>query len=180
MNLNKKNRNQTSESESKPLAIYASTSKPLKYNSTINPIVVELYLDPSCRYTLTARNAFGQSLARIVQLFSQWLPAHMVAVMLLTLKHQMSLTPKDEPFKCGTLAAGLLGSSSFFIITASRVFTKIVLWATVLPPPDAFEHSLIVSVIIHGCALAMLTLVSGAVWATTCFAGNILYKVLFR
>lgn len=111
-----------SESETRPLAVYSPTSKPGKYNSTVNPITVDLYLDPSCRYTIDIKHSFSQSVARIVQLFTHWLPAHLVAVLLLTLKHQMSLTPKDEEFKCGSLRSGLLSSSSFFIITGKWKF----------------------------------------------------------
>lgn len=106
-----------SNSETGPLIVHSPISKPGKYNSTVNPITVELYLDPNCRYTIDIKHSFSHSVARIVQLFTHWLPAHLVAVLLLTLKHQISLTPKDEEFKCGSLRSGLLNSSSFFIIT---------------------------------------------------------------
>lgn len=63
------------------------------------------------------KNSFGMTLARIVQQFTPWLPAHLVAIALLAFKHQISISPAKEPFKCGSLNSGLIQSSSFFIIT---------------------------------------------------------------
>ena len=139
------------------------------------------------------------TLARIVQLYSHWLPAHLVAILLLGLKHQISISPKNEPFKCGTLNTALIHCSSFFIITgkphvaikhknlnlklfnlASRVFIKLILWMSSLPKPDAYEHSLLISILIHGSALAILTFASGGIWWACCFCGNIAYKLLFK
>lgn len=79
--------------------IWTPKSRPLNYNTTENPIVVDLLLDPSCRYSISVRQSLGQMLARIVQQFSHWLPAHLIAVICLSLKHQISLTPIGEKFK---------------------------------------------------------------------------------
>lgn len=40
------------ETEVEPLYVYAPISKPMGYNTTINPINVHLNLDPNCRYTI--------------------------------------------------------------------------------------------------------------------------------
>lgn len=64
--------------------------------------------------------------ARIVQQFSHWLPSHLVAVLLLAFKHQISLTPSKEIFKCGALYSALINCSSFFIITGMEYFWSVV------------------------------------------------------
>ena len=81
------------------LIVWTPKSRPLNYNTSANPIVVELLLDPSCRYSISVRQSFNQMLARIVQQFSHWLPAHLIAIICLSFKHQLSLTPNGEKFK---------------------------------------------------------------------------------
>jgi hypothetical protein len=102
--------------------LFVSTPKPrpLNYNTSENPIVVNLLLDPSCRYEVEIQQSLGMTLSRIVQQFSHWLPAHLVAIIALSLKYQISLTPKNEPFKCGAFHKALSTCSPFFIITVTR------------------------------------------------------------
>lgn len=119
-------------------------------------------------------------MARIVQQFTHWIPAHLVAVMFLILKHQITVTPKDENFKCGNFYSAIIKCSPFFIITASRVFVKLVLFLKFLPPPESYEHSLLVSIIIHGTAVAVLALAKAAAWTSICFCGNTAHKILFK
>lgn len=155
-------------------------TKPSGYNITQNPLKVDLILDPSCRYTIIVRNSLDMTLSRIVHQYSLWLPSHLVTILLLALKHQISLSPVNEPFKCGTLHSALIKCSSFFIITASRVFVQIIFWTKILPAPDAYDLPILISVIIHGTALALLTLATGFVWGGISFCGNMIYKVIFR
>lgn len=160
--------------------LYIPKTRPSGYNITENPIKVELTLDPACRYTITAKNSLEMTLSRIVHQYSLWLPSHLVAILLLALKHQISLSPINEPFKCGTLHSALIKCSSFFIITASRVFVKMILWLNFMPIPDPFDLPILISVIIHGTALALLTLATGMIWAGISFCGNVVYKLIFR
>lgn len=120
------------------------------------------------------------TLARAVQQFSHWLPSHLVAILLLALKHQISLTPSKEEFKCGALHSALVKCSSFFIISASRVFVKMLFWAEALPDPDPVEHTLLVSIIMHGSAMGLLMLMTGTLWAGISLSGNVAYKIVIR
>lgn len=168
------------ELDASPMILWTPKSRPINYNTTTHPIIVELNLNPACRYSISIKNSFGHTLMRIVQQFSHWLPAHLVAVLLLAFKFQISLTPKDENFKCGSLHRALSTCTPFFVITASRVFLKFVLMAKFLPKPETIPASLTVSIIIHGSALALVTIFTGAFYAGITFWGNVAYKLLFR
>lgn len=161
---------------------YVSTPKarPINYNTTANAIIVELMLDPACRYEIQIRQSLGQMLARIVQQFSHWLPAHLIAIIALSLKHQISLTPNSEPFKCGPFHKALATCSPFFIITVTRLFFKMIIMAKILPKPETLPTSLTVSILIHGSALAILACFTGAIWAAITFCASMVHKILFR
>lgn len=58
------------------------------------------------------------TLARIVQQYSHWLFAHFLAILFLAIKYQISLTPKNEKFKCSALYSALFKCSPFLIITS--------------------------------------------------------------
>lgn len=162
------------------LIIWSPKSRPINYNTTSNSVVVELMLDPSCRYNISVRQSLPQMLARIVQQFSHWLPAHLFAIICLSLKHQMSLTPKGETFKCGSFHKALATCSPFFIITVTRLFYKGILMLKILPKPETLPTSLTVSILLHGSSLAFLTCFTGAVWLAITFSGSMAHKLLFR
>ncbi|XP_062536617.1 GPI inositol-deacylase isoform X2 [Armigeres subalbatus] len=160
--------------------VYAPYDKPSGFNSSANPIAVDLHLNPSCRYTLSSSQSLSVMMARIVQQFGQWIPAHCVAILLLAIKHQVSVTPENESFKCGKLHTALSKSTPFFIVTASRVFTKMVLMFKVLPQPEQYDSSILVSVIIHGASLAILLISTAFAWAAIVFCGNFVHKILIK
>lgn len=95
-------------------------SKPANYNSTLYPISVDFTLDPNCRYRISARNSFAQTASRIVQQFSHWIPAHLVAILLLAFRHQIAITPQKEVFKCGSLTTAYSAGTTFFILTGKQ------------------------------------------------------------
>lgn len=64
--------------------------------------------------------------------------------------------------------------------SASRVFVRVLFWAESLPDPDPVEQTLLVAIIMHGSAMAFLTLMTGALWAGICLSGNVAYKILIR
>lgn len=162
------------------LIVWSPKSRPLNYNTTENAVIVELFLDPSCRYSLIIRQSFSQMVARIVQQFSHWLPAHLVAILCLSIKHQISLTPKGEKFKCGSFHSALATCSPFFIITVTRLFFKFILMLKILPKPETLPTSLTVSVLMHGASLALLTCITGAMWGGITFCASMAHKLLFR
>lgn len=107
------------EKDQTPFYVNAPTSRPSGYNTTLYPITVDLYLDPECRYTISATNSFGQTASRIFLQFSHWIPAHIVAILLLAFRYQTKITPEKEIFKCGPLSTALLAGQTFFIITGN-------------------------------------------------------------
>lgn len=164
----------------KSIMVSSTIPKPLKYNTSENPIYINLHLDPSCRYSVSMKNSFGGTLSRIFLQFSHWLPAHLTAILFLALRYQISISPQGSAFKCGKLHSALLSCSPFFIITATRIFAKFIQSARVLPEPDDFHQSMLVSIIIHGTALALLTLLTGGVWLGITICGSVLHKLIFK
>lgn len=152
--------------------------RPHGYNTTKNPVRVQFYIDApaGCPVTIRVRNSFARTAANVVLLFGHWLPAHLCIVLLLVLKQQVTITPKSQPFKCARFMPSLLRSSSFFIITASRLFVKMIEWTKAMPPLDEYEHSMVVSVLMHGTAVALLLLVGGVSLTTTVRAGAVLWR----
>lgn len=155
-------------------------SRPLNYNTTDNPVIVEIHLDSTCRYSFEIRQSFMHTMARIVLQFTHWLPAQLVAIMCLAIKHQITLTPLGEKFKCGSLRKALAKCTPFFIITVSRIFLKVILMFKMLPRPETLPTSLVVSVLIHGASLALAYLVTVGVWTGITFSGSMAHKLLFR
>lgn len=100
--------------------MYTPITRPAGYNTTLFPLTVDLHLDPECRYTISATNSFGQTASRIFLEFSHWIPAHIVAILLLALKYQIVITPEKEIFKCASLTGALLAGQTFFIITGMK------------------------------------------------------------
>lgn len=82
---------------------------------------VYLFVQPTDLYSVCSYSqSLGVMMARIVQQFGQWMPAHCVAILLLALKHQVSVTPDNERFKCGKLHTALSRSTPFFIVTGNE------------------------------------------------------------
>lgn len=160
--------------------ISSPKSRPLNYNTTSNPVIVEIYLDSSCRYSFTVRQSFIHMMSRIVQQFTHWLPAQLVAILCLSMKHQVTLTPLGEKFKCGSLRTALSKCTPFFIMSVSRIFLKFILMIRMLPRPEALPTSLVVSILIHGTSLALAYLVTVGVWAGITLSGSMAHKFLFR
>jgi hypothetical protein len=162
------------------MILWTPKSRPLNYNTSSNPIIVDFMLDPTCRYSIHVRQSLGQMLARIVQQYSHWLPSHLIAILLLSLKHQISLTPHGEKFKCGSFHKGLATCTPFFIITVSRLFLKFVLMMKILPKPEILPTSLTVSILIHGSSIALIACSTGAMWFAITFSGSMAHKALLR
>lgn len=66
------------------------------------------------------------------------------------------------------------------MLSASRLFVKFLLWTKTFPDPDQFKHSLIISFVIHGSALAVLHLVTYGLWFAIAMCGNVAYQFLFK
>lgn len=160
--------------------VFVEKKSPLSYNTTTNSIIVDLLLDPNCRYSISVKNSFGKTLSRIHTEFFSWLPAHLVCIILLAFKNQISLTPTGEDFKCGSYRKSLGNCTPFFVITASRVFVKLILFLKFLPTPEEYDTSILVSIIIHGSAMALLLLSTAVFWIAITFCGNVAHRLLMR
>lgn len=79
--------------------VWTPESRPVSYNTSANPILVEIFGDPSCHYSISVRQSFGQTFAKIVHQFSHWLPAHLIAIVCLSLRQQLSQTPNGQKTK---------------------------------------------------------------------------------
>lgn len=66
------------------------------------------------------------------------------------------------------------------LFPASRLFVKFLLWTKTFPDPDQFKHSLIISFVIHGSALAILHLFTYGLWFGIAMCGNVVYQFLFK
>lgn len=64
--------------------------------------------------------------------------------------------------------------------TASRLAVHVIAWSKTLPDPDHFKHSVIISVIIHGSALALLNILTYGLWVLIALSGNVAYQFLFK
>lgn len=56
----------------------------------------------------------------------------------------------------------------------------VIQWSKTLPDPDHFKHSVIISIIIHGSALAILNIVTYGLWVAIALCGNVAYQFLFK
>lgn len=157
--------------------VYTPNDKPLDQNTSVN---IFLHLNPSCRYTISYSQSLSLTMSRIVQQFSQWLPAHCTAILFLSLKHQISKSTTDNGFKFGKFQTALSKSTPFFLITASRVFTKIALVLKIIPQPEVYNYSMAVSFLIHGVAVALLIILSAFVWIAITFCGKFGHRLLLR
>lgn len=66
------------------------------------------------------------------------------------------------------------------MLSASRLFVKFLLWTKSFPDPDQFKHSLVISFVIHGSALAILHLLTYGLWFAIAMCGNVAYQFLFK
>lgn len=66
------------------------------------------------------------------------------------------------------------------MLSASRLFVKFLLWTKSFPDPDQFKHSLVISFVIHGSALAVLHLLTYGLWFAIAMCGNVVYQFLFK
>lgn len=119
-------------------------------------------------------------MSRIFHQYIHWLPAHLTAILFLSLKHQISLTPKTYTFKCGKLHKALIASVSLSLITASRIIVKFVTSFKFLPEPDEYHHSMLISFIIHSSAIAILIFATATIWLSITFNGNLVHRIFLR
>uniref|UniRef100_A0A0A1XDW7 GPI inositol-deacylase n=1 Tax=Zeugodacus cucurbitae TaxID=28588 RepID=A0A0A1XDW7_ZEUCU len=137
-------------------------SSPIGYNSSMNPISLEIYLDPLCRYQISYKFSIVTTMSRVAQQFLHWLPSHLTAVILIILKNQISQLHEESSTKGVRPYYGYFQYASLYLITGCRVLSKF------LTQRDGNESgrglSIYPAVIIHSTAIVLSILLVFSVW----------------
>ncbi|XP_013103722.2 GPI inositol-deacylase [Stomoxys calcitrans] len=169
------------DSKDKHIYVNAPFSAPSGYNTTENPITLELYLNPACRYRISYELSVAGTSSKIVQEFYHWLPAHLTAVLFWVLRNQIVKFQNSEKTIFIKPYAGFFQCKSLYIVTACRLLKKMLMPMKFLPiTTDATNYSFYVSIIIHGTAIVLSIIAVFAIWTVLTFHGNILYKIALK
>ncbi|XP_068159062.1 LOW QUALITY PROTEIN: GPI inositol-deacylase [Drosophila tropicalis] len=153
---------------------------PPHYNTTINPVIVDLYLDPICRYRISYEYSYADALSRLVLEFSGWLPAHLACVLLIVLRKQVETFQVQGSFKSLKPYIGYLQYTSLLVVTACRILKKLILNTRLLPEPENLDYSINISIVIHCTAIGLSILASLVTWLSLTLYGNAFYRVALR
>ncbi|XP_030377970.1 GPI inositol-deacylase [Scaptodrosophila lebanonensis] len=153
---------------------------PRHYNTTLNPLVLDIYLDPNCRYHVTYEYSYADALARLVLEFYGWLPAHLACVLFIVMKNQVDKFQMRGTFKSLKAYIGYFQFSSLYIVTGCRLLKKVVLTTRILPLPEAPDYSINISIIIHCAAIALSIMAAFGVWIALTLYGNVFYRIALR
>ncbi|XP_036227965.2 GPI inositol-deacylase [Bactrocera oleae] len=137
-------------------------SSPVGYNSSMNPISLEIFLDPLCRYQISYKFSIVGTMSRIAQQFFHWLPSHLTAVILVILKNQISKLHEESSTKGVRPYHGYFQYDSLYLITGCRVLSKFVTHHD--DNESGRSLSIYPAVIIHGTAIVLSILLVFAVW----------------
>ncbi|XP_017137170.1 GPI inositol-deacylase [Drosophila miranda] len=170
----------TSPDEKPQLYANVPTLLPKHYNTTLNPVVMDLYLDPICRYRISYEYGYSSALSRLVLEFSSWLPAHLTCVLLIVLRKQVSTFHEVGSFKSLKPYTGYLQYTSLYVVTACRLLKKLILSSRVLPTPESLDYSINVSIVIHCAAIAFSLVATLATWLALSLYGNAFYRLALR
>ncbi|KAH8281325.1 hypothetical protein KR018_009619 [Drosophila ironensis] len=173
---------QTLKSPDQKPQLYANvpTLVPRHYNTTLNPVTLDLYLDPICRYRISYEYSYSSALSRLVLEFYGWLPAHFVCVLLIVLRKQVETFQEVGSFRSLRPYVGYLQYTSLFVVTACRLLKKLIVTSGVLPAPEPLDYSINVSVVIHCAAIGLSLLATLATWLALTLYGNAFYQVALR
>ncbi|KAM7350071.1 GPI inositol-deacylase [Cochliomyia hominivorax] len=167
-------------SNDKSIYVNVPMSSPKHYNTSKNPVSLEIFLDPICRYKISYKFSFSATLSKIVQEFYQWIPAHLTAVLFVVLRNQIVKFQSVENTLFVKPYAGFFQCKSLYIITGCRILKKLMLPIKVLPVIDVMEYSFYVSIIIHSVAIVVSIMLVFIIWAILTFHGNLLLKIALR
>ncbi|KAH8261940.1 hypothetical protein KR026_006353 [Drosophila bipectinata] len=156
------------------------TLVPRHYNTTLNPVTLDLYLDPICRYRISYEYSYTSALSRLVLEFYGWLPAHFACVLLIVLRKQVETFHEVGTFRSLRPYVGYLQYTSLFVVTACRLLKKLILTSGFLPEPEPLDYSINVSIIIHCAAIALSLIATLATWLALTLYGNAFYRLALR
>ncbi|XP_058983673.1 GPI inositol-deacylase-like isoform X1 [Musca domestica] len=171
----------THDTKVKTIYVNVPFSTPSGYNTTQNPVTLDLFLNPSCRYKISYQFSIAGTFSKIVQEFYHWLPAHLTAVLFLVLRNQIVSFQNSEDALFVKPYAGFFQSKSLYIVTGCRLLKKLLLNLKFLPiSPDTSNYSFYVSIIIHGTAIVLSIVSVFSIWTILTFHGNILHKIALK
>ncbi|XP_030567744.1 GPI inositol-deacylase [Drosophila novamexicana] len=170
----------TSPDQKPGLYVNVPTLMPRHYNTTLNPVMLDLYLDPICRYRISYAYSYADALSRIVLEFYGWLPAHLVCVLLIVLRKQLDKFQEAGSFKSLRPYVGYFQYTSLYLVTGCRLFKKLILNLNVLPLPEQLDYSINISIIIHCTAIGLSIAAALAVWLALTLYGNAFHRLALR
>ncbi|XP_034489580.1 GPI inositol-deacylase [Drosophila innubila] len=170
----------TSPDQNPGLYVNVPTLMPKHYNTSLNPVILDLYLDPICRYRISYEYSYADALSRIVLQFYGWLPAHLVCVLLIVLRNQLDKFQQRGSFKSLKPYLGYLQYASLYLVTGCRLLKKLVMNVKLLPEPEPLDYSINVSIIIHCTAIGLSILAALGVWLALALYGNVFYRLALR
>ncbi|KAH8420199.1 hypothetical protein KR009_007142 [Drosophila setifemur] len=173
---------QTLKSVDQKPQLYATvpTLVPRRYNTTVNPVTLDLYLDPICRYRISYEYSYSSALSRLILEFYGWLPAHLACVLLIVLRKQVVTFQTVGSFRSLRPYVGYLQYTSLLVVTACRLLKKLIITTRVLPEPEPLDYSINVSIVIHCAAIGLSLLATLATWLALTLYGNAFYRVALR
>ncbi|XP_017871035.1 PREDICTED: GPI inositol-deacylase [Drosophila arizonae] len=170
----------TSPDQKPGLYINVPVVMPRHYNTTLNPVLLDLYLDPICRYRISYENSYADALSRIVLEFYGWMPAHFVCVLLIVLRNQLDKFQVAGSFQSLKPYIGYLQYTSLYVVTGCRLFKKLVLNMKMLPIPEQLDYSINISIIIHCTAIGLSVMTALALWFCLTTYGNAIHRLALR
>ncbi|EDW00098.1 GH12040 [Drosophila grimshawi] len=170
----------TSPDQKPGLYINVPTMMPRHYNTTLNPVTLDLYLDPICRYRISYEYSYADALSRLVLEFYGWFPAHLVCVLLIVLRKQLDKFQPAGSFKSLKPYVGYLQYTSLYIVTGCRLLKKLILNLKVLPTPEPLDYSINISIIIQCMAIGLSIVAALGVWLSLTLYGNAFHRLALR
>ncbi|TDG41841.1 hypothetical protein AWZ03_011731 [Drosophila navojoa] len=170
----------TSPKQKPGLYVNVPTLMPRHYNTTLNPVLLDFYLDPICRYRISYEYSYADALSRIVLEFYGWLPAHFICVLLIVLRMQLDHFEEAGSLKSLRPYIGYLQYTSLYVVTGCRLFKKLIMNMKILPIPEQLDYSVNVSIIIHCTAIGLSVVTAFAFWFCLTLFGNSLQRLALR
>nr|XP_016937172.1 GPI inositol-deacylase [Drosophila suzukii] len=162
------------------LYVNVPTLVPRHYNTTLNPVTLDLYLDPTCRYRISYEYSYSSALSRLVLEFYGWMPAHLVCVLLIVLRKQVETFHQVGTFRSLRPYVGYMQYTSLYVVTACRLLKKLIITSSMLPEPEPLDYSINVSIVIHCAAIALSLLATLGTWLALTLYGNAFYRLALR
>lgn len=179
------------ESMVQPLRAKLQTPKP-PISGKNETMKVKLILDPTCRYSVSIQSSLSDSLGQLVRFYAPMLLPYMVAVLMLTARHQMQVMQKEG--YCSSIFTSLaIGGKPYYILPTVKIGSKIIGFLFshqkergLIPPPDSSliqEQDidfLLLPILAYATAFATVYVLGLASWLLVMFWGNAFHKIVTK